>query len=185
MFSLLFYIRQLNAKIYQGTAWRDALISVIGLYHIHIYLHFISDNYSLHRHRTWYMHWKADTRAYIVIITLWDGMSRILLIDILSLTKYLTSRFKKDLKEKNNKWHHHHHHLLWIQLFRLWQKIDLKCKWFHQKKVFTTCRVRGQIIFIFSYILYYAIEKKRNIWSFFLIILFLLFFLIDKCFSFS
>jgi hypothetical protein len=36
MFSLLFYIRQLNALIYQGTVWRDALISVIGLYHIHL-----------------------------------------------------------------------------------------------------------------------------------------------------
>ena len=48
MFLLLFYIRQLNAEIYQGTAWRDAFINVIGLYHRHI--HLISDNYSLHRH---------------------------------------------------------------------------------------------------------------------------------------
>jgi len=118
MFSLLFYIRQLNAEIYQGTAWRDALISVIGLYHIHIYIHLISDNYSLYRHRTWYMHWKADTRAYIVIVTLWVGMSRILLIDMPSSTKYLTSRFIKALKEENKKWHHHLR-FLWIQLFRL------------------------------------------------------------------
>lgn len=47
MFLLLFYIRQLDASIYEGTAWRDVLINVIGTYHIHVYVHLISDNYIL------------------------------------------------------------------------------------------------------------------------------------------
>lgn len=45
-------------------------------------------------------YWKADTRPYIVIVTLRNVMFHSLLIDTLSLTKYLTSRFIKSFERQ-------------------------------------------------------------------------------------
>ena len=172
MFSLLFYIRQLNSMLRYIKAQHGetcALITIIGLYHIHIYL--ISDNYSLYRHRTWYMYWKADTRAYIVIVTVWDEMSYILLNDITELDKIFDKSIYRSfnrIRKKNitNKWHHHNHAIISFEssCFVYKQKIDFICKWFHQKKTYWTPVVFEVKVLFLIYIMQY----KSNIWSFFL-----------------
>jgi len=86
------------------------------------------------------------------------------------MSRICLNRFdKRNINKMTSSLYHYHHHHHYQHLFiaavsyGTTKKINFKCKLFHQKKVFTTCRVRGQIIF-FSSILnfYYAIKEEKK-----------------------